>query len=72
MQRAVAFRLFRGLQHFGLDLGLHLLVALLAPGADADEMIFSRSIGSPSGQAPHSSFGRYFVGSSEVEWAPAR
>ena len=30
---------FCGLEHFRVDLGLHLLVALLAPGADADQMV---------------------------------
>ena len=34
----MAFRLFRRLQHLRLDLGLHLLVAFLAPGADPDEV----------------------------------
>ncbi len=40
MQGAVALRFLGGVENLGVDLGLHLTVALLAPCADADEVDF--------------------------------
>ena len=40
MQSAVALRLLGGVENLGVDLGLHLTVALLAPRPDADKVGF--------------------------------
>src|ERR1700721_796126 len=40
MQGAVAFGFLGGAEDLGFDPGLHLPMALLAPGADADEVDF--------------------------------
>jgi len=71
-ERAVAFGLLLRRGHFVLQLLRRAVVLPVDHAPMATRCFFSRSTGSPSGKRAQSSAGRYFEGSSEVEWAPAR